>query len=222
MKKCNYCQVEVADFEMVCPLCRTALEVVEKEPCEPTYPVIRFDTKKFHLLMNSFLFLAVALGLTLIVVNVFTFHGLWWSFISTGVIIYACVTLLFSVQHNTNPAAKILVQTLLAQVLAVLIDVVIGYQGWSVNYAVPGILLLADASMLVLMIVNFMNWQSYILFQIEYVLFSLIPVVLAVCGVITRPLLTVTALVCSVLILAGTMIFGDRKAKNELIRRFHI
>ena len=150
------------------------------------------------------------------------YHGFFWSGIVLAAILYAIITLVYSIQGNTNPAAKIMVQTLAAECLVVWIDYLTGYEGWSVNYAVPGILLVAECSMLVLQLVNFMNWQSYILFQIEYVILSAIPVGLYFFHIVTEPLMTFLALGGSVVIFAGTMIFGDRKAKDELIRRFHI
>lgn len=222
MKRCNQCKVQVADYKMICPLCQTALETISEEKREPMYPEIKFDVHKYHIITRIFMFLSVVLGGVLIVLNYMTYDGIWWAFISTGIIIYAWLTLLFSIQHNTNPAAKILVQILAAQGLCLLADFVLGYRGWSVNFAIPVIILIANGAMLVLMIVNFMNWQSYILFQIEYVVFSLISVALYFMGVVTKPKFTFLAVGSSILILAGTMIFGDKKAKNELKRRFHL
>lgn len=222
MKRCNQCKIEVSDYEIVCPLCQTALEELQAEKQSPKYPVIEFDLHKFHIITRLFLFLSIIFGAAIVLFNYLTFHGSWWSVICIGVMIYAWITILFSIQHNTNPAAKILVQTLAAQFFCVIIDFVLGYQGWSVNYAIPGIILIANGSMLILMIVNFMSWQSYILFQIEYVVFSLILVILYFIGIIQKPLLTFLAIGSSVIILTGTMIFGDKKAKNELKRRFHL
>lgn len=223
MKWCNQCHLEIADSEPVCPLCKTVPESdgnIEMKP--PLYPRIEFDVRKFHILIRLFIFVSVVMSCGLLFVNLMTYRGLFWSGIVIAAILYANMTLIYSVQRNANPAAKIMVQTLAAQLLVVWIDYLIGYEGWSVNYAVPGILLVAECSMLVLQIVNFMNWQSYILFQIEYVVLSMIPVVLSFCHIITKPLMTFLALACSILIFVGTMIFGDKKAKNELIRRFHI
>lgn len=223
MKWCKQCHLEIAESERLCPLCRTVPESDGKENDSLLlYPRIAFDVQKYHLFMRMFLFISIVTGGVLFVVNLVNYHGFFWSGIVLAAILYAIITLVYSIQQNTNPAAKIMVQTLAAEFLVVWIDYLIGYEGWSVNYAVPGILLVAECSMLVLQIVNFMNWQSYILFQIEYVVLSMIPVGLYFFQIVTEPLMTFLALGCSVVIFAGTMIFGDRKAKNELIRRFHI
>lgn len=223
MKRCNQCQVEIAESEQICPLCQTVPESDGKGECmPPLYPPIVFDVRKYHIFIRFFIFISIATGMVLLMVNLMNYHGFFWSGIVLAAILYAIITLVYSIQRNTNPAAKIMVQTLAAELLVVWIDYLIGYEGWSVNYAVPGILLVAECSMLVLQLVNFMNWQSYILFQIEYVILSAIPVGLYFFHIVTEPLMTFLALGGSVLIFAGTMIFGDRKAKDELIRRFHI
>lgn len=223
MKWCNQCRLEIADSEPVCPLCKTVPESDGKTEIKPPlYPKIEFDVRKFHMLIRLFIFGSVVVSCILLFVNLMIYRGLFWSGIVIAAILYANMTLVYSVERNMNPAAKIMVQTLAAQLLVVWIDYLIGYEGWSVNYAVPGILLVAECSMLVLQIVNFMNWQSYILFQIEYVVLSMIPVGLSFCHIITKPAMTFLALGCSVVIFVGTMVFGDKKAKDELIRRFHI
>lgn len=224
MKKCNYCNVEAADGEQICPLCQISLDTnQEKEEIEDTmYPEIEFNIHKFNIITRLFLFLSIVLGIVLIQVNYLTYDGVWWSAVSTGVLVYFWLTILYSIRHNTNAAAKILVQSLAAQALCLICDFVWGYRGWSVNYAIPAIILAANGSTLILLIVNFMNWQSYILFQLEYVFYCIVLVILFFAGVITNPIMTFAASGVSVLILIGIMIFGDRKAKNELKRRFHI
>lgn len=222
MKKCKQCKVYIADNELVCPLCQTVLETVSEPVREAMYPVIEFNPHKYNLITRLILFCSVVLGLVLIGVNAATYDGVWWSLISTGLMVYLWITMLFSIERYANPALKILVQTLAAQALCLWADWVLGYRGWAVNYAVPAIVLVANGATLVLQLINFMNWQSYILFQLEYLGFSIILGILYGVGIITRPFLAFTAIFVSILIFAGTMIFGDKKAKSEVKRRFYI
>ena len=83
-------------------------------------------------------------------------------------------------------------------------------------------IILIDAGIILLMIVNHRNWQSYLMWQITMILFSLIPVFFAVFGIITEPLLSGLAMAFSVALFLGTVIIGDRRARVELKRRFHI
>ena len=106
--------------------------------------------------------------------------------------------------------------------LCVLIDFVIGFHGWSFNFALPGIILLADAGILVLMIVDAGNWQNYILLQLFALCLSVILVLLAIPKLVTNLLLPIIALLVTLLLFLGTWIVGGRRSKMELKRRFHI
>lgn len=214
--------MKVAENSRVCPLCQNALTSFDHEKVENTYPKIVFDTRIFQIIARAFIFFSVILAGVLMLINYLTFSGVFWSAISTASVGYAIVTLKYSIQNNMNIAAKIFIQTFGAMAMVLIIDFVFGYSGWSVNYAIPGLIMLADASILVLMLVNFMNWQSYLLFQIELIASSIILVILYFVGVVSRPILVFVAAGITLLLWLGTMIFGDRKAKNELKRRFHI
>lgn len=222
MKRCNECHVEIAEDVSVCPLCQHGLENISKDQKGSMYPSIEFDKQKFMLLIRIFLFFSIILILGLVTVNVFTYTGIWWSVICIGVIIYFWITVRYSIQNNANYAAKILVQTIGGMGLCLLIDVVVGYQGWSINYVIPAIILIAYLAIVILMIVNFMNWQSYILFQITLVIFSMILMGLNFLNIITKPMLSYVTVGVTLIIFIGTVVFGDKKAKTELIRRFHI
>lgn len=222
MKRCNECKVEIIEDISVCPLCQHGLEQISKDLKVPMYPRVEFNNQKFKLLIRIFIFISIILGVGLFTINLVTYNGVWWSLICGGAIAYFWMTVRYSIQNNTNSAAKILVQTIGGMGLCLLIDVVIGYQGWSINYVIPSIILVAYLAIVILMIVNFMNWQSYILFQITLVIFSMILMVLYFFRIITNPVLCYVTTAITLVIFIGTVVFGDKKAKTELIRRFHI
>ena len=74
----------------------------------------------------------------------------------------------------------------------------------------------------ILMIVNRRNWQSYMMIQILSILFSLIPVILFFTGIISFAPLVFIALAASAFLFLRTLILGDQRARNELKRRFYI
>lgn len=222
MKRCNKCDVEIIEDISVCPLCRHGLETISDTKHRKMYPQIEFNNQKFVLLLRIFNFVSIILVFGLVTINAATYNGLWWSLICVGAIAYFWITVSYSIQNNTNYAAKILVQTIGGMGLSLLIDLVMGYQGWSINYVIPAIILVAYFAILILMIVNFMNWQSYILFQFALVIFSIILMGLHFLNIITRPILSYATAAITLIIFIGTIVFGDKKAKTELIRRFHI
>ena len=79
-----------------------------------------------------------------------------------------------------------------------------------------------DAGILILMCINRRNWQSYMMWQIFMILCSVVPLVLYAVGIVTAPLFALLAFAFSAALFLGTLIIGDRRARTELRRRFHV
>jgi hypothetical protein len=106
--------------------------------------------------------------------------------------------------------------------MLIAIDILSGYKGWSVNYVFPSGIIFVDAAILVIMAVNYKNWQSSMMQQIFMILCSIVALILCKVGVITSPILSIIAMNVSLIIFLGTLILGGRRARVELLRRFHI
>ncbi|EMS69858.1 DUF6320 domain-containing protein [Ruminiclostridium cellobioparum] len=221
MKKCKRCNVKVYENITICPLCRTVLTDIGGEVPGRTYPAIEVNQHKYNIVKRLFVFLSIISGLATVVTNYVTYSGVVWSAISVAAIIYFWIIMTYSIKRSTNIASKILVQVLCASILTVIMDYFIGYSGWSVNHVIPEIIILANISVLILVIINRMYWQTYILNQVIIAVFGLIPGILYLCGLIEVPLPTIIATGTSFTVLLGTIIFGDKSIKSELIRRFH-
>ena len=118
---------------------------------------------------------------------------------------------------------KIFSVTLMGILYVILIDCVVGYHGWSVNFVLPGGFLFVDAAIVALMFINRRNWQSYIMLEIFMVFLSAIPLALIFFfDIVTETFISGFAFTVSVLLFLGTVIVGDRRARMELRRRFHV
>ncbi len=186
------------------------------------YPQIRYDRKRLKKLVTVFYGLLFFVGAVLGMINYATYSGSLWSIIAIGLMAYTALTVEYSVLRHANLASKILLQTVAAQILLVALDHSTGYNGWSVNYGIPSTILFADLSIVFLILVNRMNWQSYFMYQIAVTVFSFIPLILWATGLLTRPFLALFTVTVTVIILAVTIALGDRSVKTELKRRFHV
>lgn len=223
MRICKKCNVEILDETTVCPLCKNVLEETGEAGGRAVgYPDVTQTVKKLHFIVRLYSFLAIVVEAALIIINYLNYNGLWWSAISGISILYFYITLKYSIQKNAGYRSVMWIQVIGAVLLVVAVDNIVGYKGWSVNYVMPGAVLLLDATILILMIVNMVNWQSYLLMQICTVLVSMAGILLWHFGIITKPLLTLIAAAASGCLLLATVIFGDRRAKAELKRRFHV
>lgn len=191
---------------------------------EGNYPRPEYDTgklKKFSWLFYLVLFTAAALTG---VINFATYRMMpvCWSFMTIGAVAYVAMIVRYSIMRKASLAGHLVRHSVGIQVLLIIFDAINGFAGWSVNYVIPSLLLFDDIAIVFLILVNRLNWQSYFMYQIALTFFSFVPILLWMLGLVTRPLLSLVAVVLSVAVLAVTMILGDRSVKDELKRRFHL
>ena len=220
MSRCKQCNVEILDETERCPLCHSVLEKTVE--VENMYPNVRTMTRRLALLSRIYLFVAILVEALLIYLNVLSDSEMFWSAIPGLAMLYGYLVLRYAILGKSGYKGKIIVLTLIAILMVVAIDFVVGYRGWSVNYALPSAILLVDAGILVLMCINRRNWQSYMMWQIFMILCSVVPLVLYAVGIVTAPILALLAFAFSTALFLGTLIIGDRRARTDLRRRFHV
>lgn len=220
MSRCKQCNVEILDETERCPLCHSVLEKTVE--VENMYPNVRTMTRRLALLSRIYLFVAILVEALLIYLNVLSDSEMFWSAIPGLAMLYGYLVLRYAILGKSGYKGKIIVLTLIAILMVVAIDFVVGYRGWSVNYALPSAILLVDAGILILMCINRRNWQSYMMWQIFMILCSVVPLVLYAVGIVTAPILALLAFAFSAALFLGTLIIGDRRARTELRRRFHV
>jgi hypothetical protein len=220
MSRCSQCNIEILDETEHCPLCNSVLEPTVD--LENMYPDVKIKTKRFVMISRLYLFLAVVTEIVLINVCMLTDMQSIVYMISGIVMLYGYIVLRYAIIGTSGYRAKTLVLIILAVLMLIAIDILHGYNGWSVNYVFPAGIILVDVGILVVMAINYKNWQSYMLQQIFMILCSAVALILCKIGIITSPILSIIAMNVSVIIFLGTLILGGRRARVELIRRFHI
>ncbi len=242
MSRCVRCKVNILDDAVMCPLCRGVLErdmeiqeqadsVSDKKKdknldhyhsCSLSYPDIYPAIRMMQFVKKLSVFVAVLAECVLLLINYLTYNGVKWSLVTGVGLAYACFTLMYSFKQNKSIQRKLLVQLVFAFAAFVLIDATIGYKGWSITLAIPTAVMVVEITIIVLMIVNHRNWQNYLLTALALFLISIVMVVLALFEVIEFNLLSIIAVAATGLLVLGTLVFGDKRAENELRRRFHV
>ena len=221
MSICRQCNITILDDTEICPLCGSVLDT-NSSPGHTHYPNIRVRVRRYHLLLRIYLFLSIVLEALFVGLNYEYFHGTYWSLITLSAFAYGYFTMAVSLAGRIGYKAKIIWQTIFAILFVILIDWVTGFRGWSLNYVLPSGILLMDVGIILLMLCNKRNWQTYIMFEMFLILCSIIPLILWGIGSITKPLISLIAAAFSLFLFLGTIIIGDYKAREELKRRFHI
>lgn len=220
MSKCLNCKIEILDETERCPLCHSILQ--QTEDLENMYPEVRYKFQRMDFFSRLYLFIAILLEGAFFAINLMNFEGIWWCVIHGLVLLYGYIVLRYAVIGRSGYRSKAIILTLLFVLSTLGIDLIYGYQGWSLDFMLPLAIIAMDIAIIVLMIYNRRNWQSYICIQLFLVICSIIPIVLYLIGIGKYINLAVLPMIVSGALFLGTMILGDRRARTELKRRFHV
>lgn len=223
MNKCLHCGVKIMDQTDVCPLCQCVVEQEDDDMAKERYPDIRLKGRRLELVSRIALFLAIVLGALAVTLNYILDSEMWWSVIVVGALAYLMLFLFYIIANeHAGYRSKVMIGAVCGAADLVVIDYVLGFGHWSLDYVIPLVLLAMDIMIIVAMFINIRNWQSYLLFQIVMILCSGVCVVLSLSGVIRHPVMSYVALGLSSVMFLATFIIGGRRARNELKRRFHV
>lgn len=246
MAKCKQCNVTISDDTTVCPLCQCVVEVGEPAtnhkigvrrcddwdmqfeqqawsmPKLNEYPDVWVKERKIKHFCNLILVAVLGASAVLAVVNFAFSRDSWWCVIPMAAMLYGYLAFRSIFVSRKGYRWKVFVSVAFALLLILVIDIETGFYRWSLNYVFPGGILIMDLVVAILMMTNIQNWHSYMIMQIVMAVVSLIPITLWSFGIITSPLLSVIAIVVSGFMFLGSLIIGDRTARSELRRRFHI
>ncbi len=222
MSKCKMCKVDILDKTDTCPLCQHVLEQDGQER-RSLYPNARIVSRKYRVLENVFLFVSIVVWCILFVIDYTTDPNFLWSFTVGLAIIYANIMLRLTILGKQTYMTKIFWSILIGLVCLIEADWLTGYHGWGLNFAFPTAVALWDVAILILMLfINRRNWQSYIMDQLTALVLCAIMMFLIWIDVITFPYYAIGVQMLTLFLFLGTVIIGDRKARTELKRRFHI
>ena len=152
MGKCHNCNVEILDETEYCPLCRSVLEPTDV--LENMYPDARYAMRRRILFSRIYLFCGIIAELVLILINTMCSSTIWWSAITGLGILYGYMVLRYAILGEAGYRSKMIVLSMIGILSIISVDFITGYRGWSVDYALPGVILLMDVGILVCMIVN--------------------------------------------------------------------
>lgn len=224
MAKCGYCGVEILDATEVCPLCRGVVDnsIKVEEWRQNTYPDVVAKRRHEALVLRILLAAWVFTTIVCVTVNIQTKPYPLWSAVVSASVLYVLYVLKVMLDRDSGYLKRMFVTIIGGMLLTLIIDVVFGFLRWSVNFVLPGMLFVINFAMLLLMLINRRNWQSYMILQILSIIIGLVPLGLIYMGIVTRPILSEIAFISSVMVFLGTLIIGGGTARSELKRRFHI
>ena len=134
----------------------------------------KLSSKKGDEVLRILLLTSVLLALILVFINKLTTPQIHWAALANCGIIYTWITVIYAIKKSTNIAGYVLLQTIITGISVLYIDYSLGFIGWSINIAIPIILMIANVTMFVLTIITHKNYIKYAIYQLLIVLISLI------------------------------------------------
>lgn len=175
----------------------------------------------YSLVLRIMLFASLLGSGVSILINLLVTPGSMWSLIVVAVVVYCWATIPPLLRKGVNFAKQTVLMVSLTSLLVVGLDMLTGYQGWSVTYVVPGLLTSGTVAIALMVLFNRTNWAQYVMYQLLMGIFGFIPLILYFAGASHNLILVLVSSGVSLASLLATFVFADRTIKSEFKRRLH-
>ena len=182
----------------------------------------KLSSKKGEAVFRILLFTSIALGIILFLVNKLTTPKIHWAALANCGIIYAWITVIYSIKRGTNVAGHVMLQTIIISAVALYVDDRLGFKGWSISMGIPIILIVANSTMLILTIVTCKNYIKYAIYQLMIVLISLTSMWMIWDRFMSLRILSDIAILISVINLLISLILCFKDVKEAVVRKLHM
>ena len=182
----------------------------------------KLSSKKSNMLIKILLGVSFSLAIILTIMNKLTTPNIHWAALANAGIIYAWITVRYSINKRTNIAGHVMIQAIAFSLLTTYIDYNFGFKGWSLEISIPIIIMIANMTMLVLTIVSHRKYVRYAIYQLVICVYSLIPIYFIQRDLIDHYVLSYIAIGISIVNFILTMVLSARDVKEAIVRKFHI
>lgn len=182
----------------------------------------KINARKTGVITKSLMLATAILAIILIIINKLTTPDIHWGIMTTVGLIYVWVTVMYSINRNINIAAHVMIQTIAISVFMFAIDYWTDGISWSLNIAIPIIIIIANTTMLILTIISHRRFIRYAIYQLIILLFSTLPVLFIYEKLIVNKWLSYMAIGVSILNFILTASLCAKDIKDEIVRKFHI
>jgi len=185
------------------------------------YPKLS-NVKKNNIIFIASIAISVIIINILLIINVLVDKTNHWSMLCIAGIIYAYGTVIYTKKRNVNIASNVFAQCLLVSLLILAIDYFLGYRGWSINIAIPIVVIVANSTLMILTIISRKRYIRYAVYHMLTFLFSMIPLILLLSGILENKVLTIVSSGIAGLSLLLTIILCGKAMWEETKKRLHV
>lgn len=182
----------------------------------------KLNSKKSEIIWKISILISVLVALFLIAINMLATPKVHWSALVIGGIIYTWITVYYSIKRNVNIAGHVVLQTIAISLLTIFIDYNLKFKGWSIDIAIPIVIMIANITMFVLTIVSHKKFIKYAIYQLIILLISTFPVIFISENIVHNKVLSIIASIISGINFIVSLILCSKDIKEVIIRKFHL
>lgn len=233
LKYCNHCKVVVRGSDEICPLCRNPMPmsegegldlltlIEEEELARDVFPYVKPNNVQ-HLAFRILTFVSIAAIVIILLLKWLLVSAVAWPWFAIIGIVSMWLVVVTILRKKRNISKTIVWQVLILSLAALVLDRTGGFQGWSLNYAIPIILICAQLTMTTLALIFSLKPRDFVMYVILGALMGLVPLIFIWAGWVRTILPSALSAGASALFLAAVLLFQGKVVFHELQKRFHV
>lgn len=222
MRYCEACKITINAPREHCPLCQRHLSTGAPSKEQEPFPLILTYYQKFAMFFRILIFASITITAVSVVVNLLLPKSGLWSLIVAAGLAYMWLTVITAVKKWQNIAKNILYQVVFTSVIVMILDRLLGWYKWSVNYVIPALCLFSMLAIFIIEKVKSHRVQEYGVYLIINGVFCLVPLLLLIFRVVSVPWPSMITVALSVILLSFVALFTGLNIRSELKRRLHL
>jgi hypothetical protein len=225
----NETEVQVFDGDELCRAKELASETLSDEGSNglenvsSKYPEGPKEAiHKYNFTLRLLLFISVVIASSCLLINFLTYDGVLWSGYVVGTLLYIWVTVGYPVIKKRKLGQILVLNTLATAIYVYSLELATETQGWGLTYVTPFLFIASTLFITFVILLKRLKWREYAVYQTVMVIMGFLPIIFCVVGLVTAIWPSVFSAFYSFITVIGMLIFGDKKYKDELIKRFHL
>lgn len=182
----------------------------------------RINAKKGRKVFSYLLIASVLMAILLILINKVTRPDLHWAAIAIAGMIYIWIVVIYALCHHRNIASHVLLQVLVISIFLVYMDYLLGFKKWSLQLAIPIVIIAANVIMGILTITSYKKYIRYVVYELLLALFSLTPLLFISSHLVVNKTMGIIAVGISIANLILTILLCSKEMIEALKRTFHL
>ncbi|MFI3324964.1 MAG: DUF6320 domain-containing protein [Clostridia bacterium] len=221
MNRCNNCNVLLYESEKKCPLCKSKISSISQTNVE--YPEYKNIIQEKSPLKNLPLFVSSTIILICLYINIFTYDPgeIFWAFIVTSSVLYIFLSYKLARTKTKKYGSKILYAYLFLSAFLFIIDLITGFNLWSLNYVLPFLTIAVTVYLTALAIRNKRGFTEYFAYILAVLAIDVVSTVFDLLAFGNASWGEFATVITCLIIALFLYLFADKSLKDEVKKRFH-